>query len=77
VTAVYVLRATRAIFWGPGPSAEFTELHDARGPEWAAPIVLGAAIILFGLWPRLLLGLIDVASGSHLRTLGAAIGGLP
>ncbi len=77
VTAVYVLRATRAIFWGPGPSAEYHELRDARATEWAAPVILGSAIIVFGVWPRLLLGLIDVASATHLGALGTVIGRLP
>jgi len=77
VTAVYVLRASRTIFWGPGPSGDFHDLGDARTTEWAAPIILGSAIVLFGLWPRLLLGLIDVTSGSRLAALGAVIGRLP
>jgi NADH-quinone oxidoreductase subunit M len=59
VTAVYALRASRAIFWGPGPSADFHDLRDARATEWAAPVLLGAAILVFGIWPRLLLALID------------------
>lgn len=71
VTAVYVLRASRAIFWGPGPSAEHHDLHDARKTEWAAPVILGSAIVLFGVWPRLLLGLIDVASGAYVSAFGA------
>jgi len=67
VTAVYVLRASRMIFWGPGPSADFHELHDARRTEWVAPIILGTAIVLFGMWPRLLTDLIDVTTTAHLH----------
>jgi len=62
VTAVYVLRATRAIFWGNGPSEDFHELSDARRTEWAAPVILGTCLVVFGLWPRLLLDRIDVGS---------------
>ena len=36
VTAIYVLKATRAIFWGPGPGESFHELSDARRTEWGA-----------------------------------------
>ena len=73
VTAIYVLRASRAIFWGPGPSEHFHDLYDARGVEWAAPIVLAVAIVVFGVWPRLLLDLIDPATIEYLRDFASAI----
>ena len=41
VTAVYVLRATKTIFWGPPPADEFAHIEDAHRTEWAAPLVLG------------------------------------
>ncbi len=69
VTAVYVLRAAKTIFWGPLPTGEFAHLEDARGTEWGAPLVLGAALVLFGLWPRLLLDFIDVTSAAFLHRL--------
>ncbi|MBI2393956.1 MAG: NADH-quinone oxidoreductase subunit M [Deltaproteobacteria bacterium] len=67
VTAIYVLKATRAIFWGPGPSHDFHDLSEAKGTEWAAPIVLGVCLLLFGLWPRVLLDHIDPGSGMYLN----------
>jgi NADH-quinone oxidoreductase subunit M len=66
VTAIYVLKATRAIFWGPGPRESFHELSDAKSTEWGALVVLGACLVLFGLWPRLLLDPIDPGSLHHL-----------
>jgi len=75
VTAIYVLRATRAIFWGPGPSEEMHELSEARGTEWAAPILLGTCVVIFGLWPRVLLDHIDPGSAFHLAA--SFIGGGP
>src|SRR5207248_2499188 len=66
VTAVYVLRECKAIFWGPAPQGEHADLSDARGHEWAALVVLGTALIVFGFWPRVLLDFIDVASGTYL-----------
>jgi NADH-quinone oxidoreductase subunit M len=69
VTAVYVLRASKTIFWGPKPIGEFAHLHDARATEWAAPIVLGAALIVFGFFPRFLLDFIDLASGTWLARI--------
>jgi NADH-quinone oxidoreductase subunit M len=71
ITAVYVLRATRAIFWGEGPPARFDHLHDPKGTEWVALVVLGAALIVFGLAPRLILDDIDVATGQHLSGIEA------
>jgi len=71
VTAIYVLRACKAIFWGPAPTGEFSRLADARHTEWAAPLVLGTALVLFGFWPRALLDFIDVASTGYLHRLPA------
>jgi NADH-quinone oxidoreductase subunit M len=59
VTAVYVLRASKIIFWGPRPQGEVLHLSDPRRTEWAAPVVLCACLVVFGFWPRLLLDVID------------------
>jgi NADH-quinone oxidoreductase subunit M len=69
VTAVYVLRACKVIFWGPKPSGEFEHLEDARRTEWAAPLVLGTALIIFGFWPRFLLDFIDIGTVDWLKRL--------
>lgn len=69
VTAVYVLRACKIIFWGPAPTGEFAHLHDAQKTEWFAPIVLAGALVVFGFWPRLLLDYIDVTSTAWLHKL--------
>ncbi|MCK6506633.1 NADH-quinone oxidoreductase subunit M [Myxococcota bacterium] len=71
ITAVYVLRAVRAIFWGQGPPERYTHLHDPRGPEWVALVVLAGCLILFGVAPRLILDDIDVATGEHLAPVTA------
>ena len=69
ITAIYVLRATRAIFWGPGPSTDFHELSDARGTEWGALLILGACLVVLGFWPRLLLDYIDLGTMTYLARL--------
>lgn len=69
VTAIYVLKATRAIFWGPGPNHDYHELSEARGTEWGAPILLGACLVLFGFWPRVLLDHIDPGTHQHLSAV--------
>lgn len=66
VTAVYVLRACKTIFWGPPPAEEFAHLADVRRTEWGAPLVLGTALVLFGVWPRFLLDFIDLTSSALL-----------
>ncbi|MBM4781123.1 MAG: NADH-quinone oxidoreductase subunit M [Archangiaceae bacterium] len=73
VTAVYVLRACKAIFWGPPPQGEFAHLEDVRRTEWAAPLVLGTLLVVFGFWPRLLLDFIDVASQGYLGRLPVVV----
>ena len=67
VTAVYVLRAVKHIFWGPGPSEEFSALPDANRTEWAALVILGGAILLFGFWPSLVLDFIDGATVERIQ----------
>jgi len=66
VTAVYVLRACKTILWGPPPTGEYAHLSDVRGTEWGAPLVLGTALVLFGVWPRFLLDFIDLTSAAFL-----------
>jgi NADH-quinone oxidoreductase subunit M len=67
VTAIYVLRATRAIFWGPGPSEEFhDELTDAKRTEWVALVALGVSLVVLGVWPRLVLDAIDTGCTTYL-----------
>jgi NADH-quinone oxidoreductase subunit M len=76
ITAVYVLRAVRNIFWGEGPSQEFHDLPDAHGTELFALAILGTAIVMFGCWPRLVLNFVDRCTVEYL--VGAlAQGGQP
>jgi NADH-quinone oxidoreductase subunit M len=70
LTAVYVLRVTKQIFWGPpSPDPHFQNLPDARGPEWVALWILAFAIVLFGVWPSLVLGPVDTATMPLLNRL--------
>lgn len=72
VTAVYVLRAARTIFFGEGPSPQFHGMHDARRTEWVALWGLGACLVLFGSMPRLILDFIHLATNEYLpRVTGA------
>jgi NADH-quinone oxidoreductase subunit M len=75
ITAVYVLRAIRDVFWGPGPAEEWVKanLHDARGIEWVALYTLGACLIIFGCYPRLILDFIQISTGEYLPALKSAV----
>jgi NADH-quinone oxidoreductase subunit M len=61
LTAIYVLRVVRQIFWGP-PSSHVHDLTDARGPEWVALVVLVFTLVLFGMVPGLALVPVDTAT---------------
>ncbi len=69
VTAVYVLKAVRDIFWGPGPPEKFKDLPDVTGYEHIALWTLGFVIVLLGLWPRVVLDLIDPATTPYLQLI--------
>jgi NADH-quinone oxidoreductase subunit M len=70
LTAVYVLRVAKQIFWGP-PSPHVAHLEDARGPEWVALVLLVVTLVVFGMAPGLALGPIDTATVSLLSRLAA------
>jgi NADH-quinone oxidoreductase subunit M len=61
LTAVYVLRVAKQIFWGP-PSPHFHHLEDARGPEWVAIGILVTVLVLFGMVPGIALVPVDTAT---------------
>jgi NADH-quinone oxidoreductase subunit M len=71
LTAIYILRVVKQIFWGPAPThGEFHDLPDARGPEWVALIVLTFVLILFGMMPGLAIDPVDRATVPLLTRLG-------
>ncbi len=71
LTAIYVLRVVKQIFWGPAPAhGEFHDLPDALGPEWVSLVVLSFVLVLFGMVPGLAIGLVDSATVPFLARLG-------
>jgi NADH-quinone oxidoreductase subunit M len=69
ITAVYVLRAVRMIFLGP-PNPDYPEIKDACGMEWVTLYVLGGLLIVLGLFPRILLDVIQVGVADFMLRLG-------
>src|SRR5947208_4685339 len=61
LTAVYVLRVAKQIFWGPA-SGRFHHPAHAPGPEWLALVLLVAVLVLFGMAPGVAIGPIDTAT---------------
>ena len=57
-TALYVLRLLANVFFGPRQE-KFDACPDAVGVELVPLFVLGTAIVLFGVFPQLLLGMIN------------------
>src|SRR5213593_3859178 len=71
LTAVYVLRVAKQIFWGPpSPDPHFQDLPDAQGPEWVALVILMLCLVLFGVVPGIALGPVDTATVPLLIRLG-------
>jgi NADH-quinone oxidoreductase subunit M len=68
VTAVYVLGVARRIFWGALPT-EHAAVAEARGSELGALLLLGTAIVVFGVWPRLVLDVVDATTSINLPAL--------
>ena len=72
LTAVYVLRVVKQIFWGrKGPDPHFQHLPDAQGTEWVALVILVFVVVLFGIVPGLALNPVDTATMPLLSGLGA------
>ncbi len=71
LTAIYVLRVARADLLGPAeaPSRTSSTCPTRAAPEWVALVLLGSAIVLFGVWPRLALDSIDPATVPFLPRL--------
>lgn len=57
-TALYTLRVLAKVLFGPR-SARFDHYRDARGVELVPLVLLGAVLVGFGLFPQLLMGLIN------------------
>ncbi|HWC04593.1 MAG TPA: NADH-quinone oxidoreductase subunit M [Methylomirabilota bacterium] len=73
LTAIYVLRVAKRIFWGPlvtGPHGAWADLPDAQGPEWVALVFLSAILLVFGLVPGLVLSRVDPSVVTLLDRIG-------
>ncbi len=72
ITAVYILRAVRRIFFGPFDTARYPDLAEAQGAERVAPLLLAAILIVTGLFPGLVTAPVADALRPVLDELAAA-----
>jgi NADH-quinone oxidoreductase subunit M len=79
VTAYYILRVSKAIFWGQHTASDYPDLTDLQGTEWVAPVILAGCILLFGFAPELLVQFIDDTTVNFVDGIQAALnsGGTP
>lgn len=73
LTAVYILRVIKKIFFGPLDQKHYPDLPDAMGPEWVTLVVLGFCLIFFGIFPFTLLDPIDVSVIDLMGKLGGVL----
>ena len=69
LTAIYILRALRAIFLGP-LDPHLQETTDFGRPDGLAIVVLGTMLLILGVWPRLVLDPLQAGVGELLARLG-------
>ncbi len=74
VTAVYVLRAVRDVFWGPGPSEAFEHLGPPRKAEYVALVMLAVCLVVLGVYPKVLLDGIGLMTEATLPLVTGAAG---
>ena len=71
ITAVYMLRLVRGTFFGESKPA-FAHVHDATTPFAKLPyVVLIAALLIVGCWPKPMLTLIDSSARALVESIAA------
>jgi NADH-quinone oxidoreductase subunit M len=72
ITAVYMLRFVRGIFFGEA-NPSFAHVHDAVSPLARLPyLVLIAALLWIGCWPKPLLQIIDASARPFIERISPA-----
>ncbi len=65
------LRVAKQIFFGPkSADPHFQDLPDAKGTEWVALVFLVTILVLFGVFPMLMVKPIDTATVAILQHMG-------
>ena len=69
ITATYILRLVAQMFFGP-VMEKWQGLPDANRLETAVGVMLVGLLVLFGVYPQLIVGTIDVSAIPLLASLG-------
>lgn len=69
ITATYILRLIARMFFGP-VSPQWKDLSDANRLETTAGVFLVGLLVLFGIYPQLMVGMIDVSAISLMSRVG-------
>lgn len=73
ITAVYMLRVVRGTFFGPSRKEFEHHVHDAVTPFARLPfVILIAALMIVGCWPKPVLRLIDVSARPIVESITGA-----
>lgn len=72
IGAVYVLRMVANVLFGPRKE-EYDHLEDAKGPAMVPIVVLGFALVLFGVFPSLIMDMVDSGMGPIAAKLAEAV----
>ena len=63
----------KQIFFGPkSEDPHFQNLPDAQGTEWVALVFLVTILVVFGVFPAIIVGPIDTATIALLNHMGVA-----
>lgn len=76
ITAIYVLRVIQRVFFGPR-NAKWDHLEDAKGVELIPIFLLGSVLIIFGVFPSIIMnmlssGIVPIAQ----KFISLCVGGL-
>ena len=72
ITASYIMRIIRKVFFGPVPAEFEGHIGEISALDKVALVVLSAVLVLLGLFPRLMVPLVESGVDNILRLFGGA-----
>lgn len=72
ITAGYIIRIIRKVFFGSVPDELEGHLHDVRALDKVALVVLSVVLLVLGLFPMVMVPLVESGVDNILRLLGGA-----
>jgi NADH-quinone oxidoreductase subunit M len=72
ITAAYIIRIIGKVFFGKIPDEFKGHLHDVRALDKLALVVLSAVLIIIGVYPKIMVPIVQSGVENVLRLLGGA-----